>query len=180
MRTFLLALVILTAPVAAASVDFTAPAVAAPFKLSDARGQFVALHFLLKTECPYCLKHTQAYTTRAAEVPGVVQVFLKPDEPAEILMWLAKIKPAGEGDRPLIYQDAGGKIADQLKIPGGYQFHGQTMHYPALVIIDRDGSEAFRYVGKNNTDRYPFDSFKERIAELSADAKKEAKKEPTP
>ena len=28
------------------------------FKLSDTKGKYVALHFLLKTECPFCLKHT--------------------------------------------------------------------------------------------------------------------------
>ena len=70
--------------------------------------------------------------------------------------------------RPTIYQDASGKLADQFQIPGGYKFHGTITHYPALIILDREGREAFRYVGKNNTDRYPFDQFAARIAELSA------------
>lgn len=165
MRTFLLAILLVSSP-AFAQQAFTAPAVAAPFKLSDARGSFVALHFLLKTECPYCLKHTRAYMERTAEVPGVVHVFLKPDTTVEIQSWLAHVKPPEGTLRPVIYQDAGGKIADQFKIPGGYKFHGQITHYPALILIDRDGAEAFRYVGKSNADRYSFDQFKAKVAEL--------------
>ena len=148
--------------------DFTVPAVAPPFKLSEARGSFVALHFLLKTECPFCMRLTHEYTARAGEVPGVIHVFLKPDEPAQIMKWLADTKFSPATTRPTIYQDAGGKLADQYQIPGGYKFHGTVTHYPALIILDREGREAFRYVGKNNTDRYPFDQFAARIAELSA------------
>ena len=173
MRTFLIAIICLTgAAYAEAPKDFTVPAVAPPFKLSEARGLFVALHFLLKTECPYCIKHTQVYTARAAEVPGVVHVFLKPDEPAAILRWLSDAKPSTATTRPIIYQDAGGKVAELYQIPGGYKFHGIVTHYPALILIDREGNEAFRYVGKSNTDRYPFEQFATKIAELSAAASK--------
>src|SRR3954464_6071066 len=125
MRTFLFILLSLAAAAyAEPPKDFTAPAIAPPFKLSEARGSFVALHFLLKTECPFCIKHTQDYTARAAEVPGVIHVFLKPDEPAAILKWLSDAKSSSATTRPVIYQDAGGKIADQFQIPGGYKFHG--------------------------------------------------------
>jgi peroxiredoxin Q/BCP len=178
MRIFLLTIVLLVTP-ALAQQDFTAPAVAAPFKLSEARGSFVALHFLLKTECPFCLKHTRTYVERAAETPGVVHVFLKPDAPAEIQKWLGDVKPPEGTLRPVIYQDAGAKIADQFKIPGGYKFHGQTMHYPALIVIDRDGNEAFRYVGKSNTDRYSFDLFAAKVAELGGNKRAAATTAPT-
>ena len=45
------------------SKDFTlfAATTAKSFKLSEVRGKYVALHFLLKTECPVCLRHTQQY-----------------------------------------------------------------------------------------------------------------------
>ena len=36
------------------------------FKLSEAKGKFVALHFLLKTECPYCIRHTHDYAQKSA------------------------------------------------------------------------------------------------------------------
>ena len=44
-------------------VDFTLPSVTdtSHFILSKAKGKFIALHFLLKTECPYCMRHTHEY-----------------------------------------------------------------------------------------------------------------------
>ena len=131
------------------------------FKLSDARGKVVALHFLLKTTCPNCIRHTHTYTTRAPEVPGAIHIFLKPDTEEEIRAWSVKLNSryADQSD-----PDAG--LAKRFEIPYGYKFHGQTVHYPALVLLGPDGKEIFRYVGKSNKDRYPFDDFAARIAEL--------------
>ena len=71
---------------AAAPADFTvtSPTDGQTFKLSEARGQYVALHFLLKTECPVCLKHTAEFSMKAPTLAGVRQIFLKPDSEAEI------------------------------------------------------------------------------------------------
>lgn len=49
------------------------------FSLHEAKGKYVALHFLLKTECPICLRHTQEYIINLHRLPDVVQVFIKPD-----------------------------------------------------------------------------------------------------
>lgn len=40
--------------------------------------------------------------------------------------------------------------------------------YPALVVLDGDGHELFRYVGKSNSDRVPKDEFVKKLAALSA------------
>lgn len=159
----ILALLLVAAAAPVAQDDFVVQGVAPTFQLSEARGSMVALHFLLKTECPYCLKYTHEYASRASETPGVIHVFLKPDEPAEIQKWMTRL----EGSRPTIYCDAGGKVAERYKIPGGYKFHGQVTHYPALVLLDREGTEVFRYVGKSNADRCPFDQFKAKVEEFS-------------
>ncbi|MBL9172572.1 MAG: TlpA family protein disulfide reductase [Verrucomicrobiales bacterium] len=137
------------------------------FRLSDARGQFVVLHFLLKTECPYCLRHTREYLRRAAELPQVQQVFLKPDSDQEILKW---IQSAGTepGKTPPIYRDPDARLAEAYGIPGGYSFHGEKVHYPALILLDTKGGEVFRHVGKDNSDRYGFDALAARIAALKA------------
>jgi peroxiredoxin Q/BCP len=132
-----------------------------PFRLSEAKGRWVALHFLLKTECPFCIKHTHTYLKRSGEVPDVVHVFIKPDTEEEIRAW-SKDMPK---DSP-IYRDAGAALAKRMEIPDGYHFHGQTVHYPALVLLDGDGKEVFRHVGKDNIDRYRFDDFAKKIAEL--------------
>ncbi|MEO6435811.1 MAG: redoxin domain-containing protein, partial [Tepidisphaeraceae bacterium] len=131
-----------------------------------ANAKFIALHFLLKTECPVCLKHTREYAKRAGEVPGVVHLFLKPDEPDDLRKWVANLSKT-PGSQPLVYRDPDATWARQLKVMDGYGFHGQTMHYPALILLDRGGAEVFRYVGKSNVDRCPFDKFAVKVAELS-------------
>lgn len=155
-------------PVAAAPVpDFELPSVggAAPFKLSAHRGHYVALHFLLKTECPFCLGHVQEYARKAALLPDVAQVFIKPDDEAALEDWVAKL-PADLRGRIALHRDAGAALAKQLGIPDGYAFHGESVHYPALVLLDPQGNEVFRQVGRNNTDRFKFDQLATKFDEL--------------
>ena len=136
------------------------------FTLSEARGQYVALHFLLKTECPYCMRHTQDYFQKAASLPNVKQVFIKPDAEAEIAKWAGDKLDNEAGQYP-IYRDPEAQLAGKYNIPDGYAFHGQVVHYPAMVLLDPEGKEIFRYVGKNNRDRFSFEQLMEKMAELT-------------
>lgn len=142
--------------------DFTLPHFAGgpPFRWAESRGKYVALHFLLKTECPVCLRHTRTHLKRAQELPEARQIFIKPDSEPEIRQW-AKDLPA---DLPL-YRDAEAALAVRLGIPGGYAFHGETVHYPALILVDPKGRECFRHVGKDNRDRIDFDRLTALIRE---------------
>ena len=133
------------------------------FTLSKSKGKFVAIHFLLKTECPYCIRHTSEYFEKASSFSNVIQVFIKPDSEEEIKAWANKLKSTNSLP---IYQDAKPKLAEQFNIPNGYQFHGQVVHYPALVLLNEKGEEVFRYIGKNNSDRFSFDNLKMKIEEL--------------
>ena len=146
--------------------DFTLTSVTdkSTFTLSKSKGKFVAIHFLLKTECPYCIKHTSEYFEKASSLPNVVQVFIKPDSEEEIKAWANKLKTTNSLP---IYQDANATLADQFNIPNGYQFHGQVVHYPALILLNGKGEEVFRYIGKNNSDRYSFENLKLKIEELN-------------
>lgn len=148
--------------------DFTVQSATskATFNLADARGKFVALHFLLKTECPYCLRHTRDYFTKAATLPNVIHVFVKPDTEAEIKSWAAKL-PAEELVKHPIYRDPDAKLAKAFSIPDGYKFHGQVVHYPATVLLNPAGMEVFRHVGKNNGDRLSFEKLAEKVGELT-------------
>lgn len=137
------------------------------FNLSKSKGKYIALHFLLKTECPYCIRHTSEYFEKAGSLPNVIQVFIKPDSEDDIKAWANKLN-TGSGNVFPIYQDKEASLANQFMIPSGYQFHGQIVHYPALVLLNPKGEEVFRYVGKNNTDRYSFDKLKVKIQELSS------------
>ena len=135
------------------------------FTLAGARGKFVALHFLLKTECPYCLRHTRDYFTKAATLPNVIHVFVKPDTEVEIKSWAAKL-PADELAKNPIYRDPDAKLAKACRIPDGYKFHGQVVHYPATVLFDPTGKEVFRHVGKHNGDRLSFEKLADKVGEL--------------
>ena len=135
------------------------------FTLAAAKGRFVALHFLLKTECPYCLRHTHEYAQKAVNDPRVVHVFLKPDPETEIKAWAYKL-----GDDALklpIYRDPDAALAKAFNIPDGYRFHGQSVHYPALVLLDGSGKEVFRYEGKSNADRLSYEKFSAKLEELT-------------
>jgi thioredoxin-dependent peroxiredoxin len=138
------------------------------FTLSQHRGKVVVLHFLLKTECPVCLRHTHDYAALAAGTPDVIHIFLKPDSADEIKAWSSKIKKAGLADSPVIYRDADARLAKQFNIPDGYEFHGEVVHYPALIALGADGRELFRYVGKNNSDRMKVADFTTKLAQVSA------------
>ena len=163
-----LALTLASAAVKAEVVEFTveSPADGRVLNSSELRGKFVALHFLLKTECPFCLKHTHDYAKKAATLPNVTQVFLKPDSAAELKAWAAKLKEAPDFPSVTVYRDPDAALAKKLKIPDGYQFHGQSVHYPALVLLNEKGEEVFRYVGKNNSDRLSFEKLAVKVAEL--------------
>jgi peroxiredoxin Q/BCP len=136
------------------------------FNSSDAEGKYVALHFLLKTDCPICIRHTQDYFDKAERLPGVIQIFVKPDTENEIEEW-SKELPADGLEMFPIYRDPDAKLAKQFNIPDGYEFHNQVVHYPALILIDPEGMEVFRYIGKNNRDRYSFELLESKINELT-------------
>jgi len=158
--------------VAAPPADFTveSPADGKTFKLSEAKGKYVALHFLLKTECPYCLKHTRDYAKKAATALEVMHVFLKPDSADEIKAWSTKVNRGDDFTGVTIYRDADANLAEQFGIPSGHQFHGQSVHYPALVLLNPAGKEVFRYVGKSNADRFSYEQFAAKLAELKEKA----------
>lgn len=155
-------------PAAEAVPDFTLKSATsdASFKLSAQKGKIVVLHFLLKTECPFCLRHTREYMSMAKDLPNTVQVFIKPDAEADIRQWAGKLPPESVRNNP-IYRDVDATLAKAMNIPDGYKFHGQVVHYPALVLINTKGEEVFRYVGKNNSDRYPFDKLNAEIVKLN-------------
>jgi peroxiredoxin Q/BCP len=144
----------------------TAPLTGDSFQLSKARGKFVALHFLLKTECPICLRHTREHFRKASENPDVVHIFLKPDSEAEIKEWAAKVgDDTAKG--PVIHRDPDAALAKSFGIPDGYQFHGQSVHYPAFILINPEGREVFRHVGKNNSDRFSATQLTAKLRELA-------------
>ncbi|WP_157605132.1 TlpA family protein disulfide reductase [Schlesneria paludicola] len=153
-------------------VTLESPTHGTTLTLSEQKGKVIVLHFLLKTECPYCLKYTREYAKLAGSNHDVLHLFLKPDSVDEIKAWSLKLGPQDLKDLPVIYRDPDARLATQLGIPDGYKFHGETVHFPALVVLDSAGQELFRYVGKNNSDRMKPDDFS---AKLKSAMKNQAK-----
>jgi peroxiredoxin Q/BCP len=102
---------------------------------------------------------------KAETLPNVIQVFIKPDTEEEIREWSENLPAEVLADFP-IYRDPDAMLATSFHIPGGYHFHGQMIHYPALILLGPDGKEVFRYIGKDNTDRFPFEQLEMKISEL--------------
>lgn len=131
------------------------------FTLSENKGKYVILHFLLKTTCPVCQRHTRDYHVALKDSDKVVQLFIKPDEPKVIEKWLKRID-----DRPTIYHDPNAGLAKQYGVKHGYKFHGEVMHFPAFILLDQNGKEIFRHTGKNNRDRFSFNQFSKKYPKL--------------
>lgn len=146
-------------------IDFTLKSATddSSFQLSQHRDKTVVLHFLLKTECPVCLRHTRAYARLAAQTPDVIHLFLKPDSETEIRSWFKNLSSEELQKLPVIYRDPDAMLAKRFQVPDGYAFHGQIVHYPALIALDGQGRELFRYVGKNNTDRMAPEDFMAKL-----------------
>ncbi len=108
----------------------------------------------------------------SAPTPDVIHVFLKPDSEDDIRAWAESLDEKGLRSLPKVYRDADAKLAVKYRIPDGYKFHGQTVHYPALIILDENGKERVRYVGKSNADRLSINDFKTTLAELEKEASK--------
>lgn len=161
--TIITAAALCGAPAASAGPpDFAVKSGRQVFRLADARGKYVALHFLLPSECPYCERHVQEAACRGPELAGVMQVFLKPDGDNEVQAWGRKLASNNVG--VTIYADVEAKIAASFNVPDGYEFHGRKVRYPATVLLGPDGMEVFRYVGKDNTDWLTFDHLSEKVS----------------
>lgn len=136
------------------------------FDSATARGGYLAVHFLLNDECPYCGRLVREYTDKGPTLAGVRHIFVQHVGEAAFAETLAA---APDPSTPL-YRDVGGALAERFKIDGGYAFHGMMMTYPALVLLDPAGREVFRQIGKDNADRVPFATLVEKVESLRRDA----------
>jgi hypothetical protein len=100
------------------------------FPLLEARGQWVTRHFLLKTNCPYSIRHTHDYTMRADEVPGVVHVFLKPDTEEEIAAWSLNLADRLEQDAAVTAEMASRHLPRSRSRPGDALRHPRWLFVP--------------------------------------------------
>ena len=135
------------------------------FQLSKDKSEFVALHFLLKTECSFCLRYTQDYIANAKKHPNVTHVFIKPDKPEESQKWFSKFKE-DNSETLVVYHDPEAGLAARYGIPDGYRFHREVVHYPAFILLDKNREEVIRYIGKKTQDRFYYKKFEEKMGSM--------------
>lgn len=141
------------------------------FEMSKFDGKVVVLHFLLKTECPLCLRYTHQYAKLAKKTPDVVHLFIKPDSKEEIKSWFSHLDKSEPDKTPKIYRDPDAKLAEKLGVPDGYFFHEQNVRFPALIALDKNGKELFRHVGNSNADRMPVKDFEAKLDSVLSESK---------
>jgi len=121
-----------------------------PFSISDAKGHYLALHFLKGTS-EKSAKFVAEYTRAAPLAAGVRHVFIQTGDPKAIKEWAAQFKDSSAA----IYIDEGGALAKDLAVTGDA---------PTTVVFDMQGKDLFRQAGMK-ADEYPaWNAFAEMLA----------------
>lgn len=131
------------------------------FRVGDAVGHDLALHFLTRTDTRECTDFAREYLQQAPTVAGVRHVFIKADDAGSVKAWA---KQFGDEARA-VYVDHDGALARDLGIPDGLMIDGVSSNYPATVVFGRNGEELFRYVGRTPDDHLHFGDFEKRLTE---------------
>ncbi len=124
---------IAAAQVASAGTDFELRSGDKSFKSRQAARRVNALHFLLKTECPYCLRYAQEYAAQAPSVAGVTHIFIKPDAEADIAAWQGSSQRPGRQASDLSRRRRQGRAA--FGLAADFDFHGTKSNHPALILL---------------------------------------------
>lgn len=150
-------------------VDFTLQSATdtSKFVLSQHRGKYVALHFLIAKDDMHCTLQTGEYAFKCDKLPDVVQVFIKPNYKEAIAKWASNV-PDMVLNKFQIYYDPEAALAKKYSVKNGLIYNGESMPYPTTIILDGTGKEVFRYTGTTNFDRFPFDKLAEKINELKS------------
>lgn len=133
------------------------------FALADAKGKYLALHFLTKSDTAAdtaeCAKFVQDVLRSAPTVAGVMHVFIKPGSEGEVKAWAAQFNE----DAARVFLDPDGALAKDLKVPDGLSINGTTSTYPTTIVFDTSGKELFRHEGRSAHDHIAFDALKRQL-----------------
>lgn len=129
------------------------------FSIADAKGKYLALHFLTKTDTPECTAFVRDTLRAAPTVAGVLHIFIKPDSEGEVKNWAAQFND----DASAIFLDPDSALAKDLKVPDGLSINGTSSTYPATIVFSPAGTELFRYEGKAHHDHITFEAFTRQL-----------------
>jgi len=146
----------LSAPSLVAAVDGRS------FAIADARGRYLAIHFLTEIQATESSEFVKRFVRSAPTVAGVRHIFVARGDPANIRAWAAQFKE----NAPLVYIDSDGAMARALSITSD-SAAVTTSGLPSTVVFDQQGKELFRHTGTSAHDHLSFDAFARRMTQLS-------------
>lgn len=148
---------------AAAPVEFTIGDAPRQYHSSDARGRFLAVHFLTGAESDAAF--LSEYASALPTLAGLSHVFVHPGSSEQCA---ALVKSASPVIVDRVYHDGERKLPDLLRIQtSATTAPGRQL--PAIVLLDPGGKELLRKVGDDDGDRFHFTQLAAAMRKLSAD-----------
>lgn len=145
------------------------------FQLSQHRGSWVWLEFLLPSSSGV---EKERYLVLAAsaeklfENENLLLVALKAGKKEDLEAWW---KSLPQNSLPLC-RDPRGQLASALRIKKGRTDDGKPLDAPATILVDPEGGEAWRFVGKDPKDRPSVETVLKELASAKKEAAEQARK----
>ena len=145
------------------------------FQLSQHRGSWVLLEFLSSTRSDV---DTNRYVVLAASAEELVEkedlcpVIIVEGEKETLEAWW---KALPRNNLPLC-RDPRGQLASVLRIKKERTKDGKSQGLPATILVDPEGNETWRSVGKNAQDRPPIEAVLEELQSAKQELEEEARK----
>lgn len=114
------------------------------FSIKDARGRYLALHFLSDADSTECASFIRDYLAAASELAGVQHLFIRTTASSDAKMWASQF-----GDGTAMFLDSDGALARDLNVSSPF----------ATVLLNTDGTELFRHAGKTHSDHMAWSAF---------------------
>jgi peptidylprolyl isomerase len=146
------------------------------FQLSDHKGSWVLLDFLLAEPNPADAEHYRVLSASAEQLAAsrevVIALFSAAPRERTVGWWSERENP----NLP-IYQDPEAKLSQALKIPAGLELaEGKTGHYPATMLVGPDGLVYWTRIAKDAQDRASLEEILAVLADAQAQYEEKEKR----
>ncbi len=153
----------ITQPPASPATDFTLGTEGHVFRSADARGKFLAIHFLSANQ-PDVSPLTD-YASGERTLAGFAQVFVTSGSPEQLA---AVISAAPKELAEKIYRDPDEHLSAQFRLPPRSARAAEAIE--ATIVLDPDGNEILRRTAKDGSHQFSFSQFFSAFNKASADA----------
>jgi YHS domain-containing protein len=147
------------------AVDFTVGDSAQRFRSRDALGRYLAIHWLPPGACESCARRVGEFAKSIPTLAGVRHVFVRSMGSAEFDAFLGEIPDAAALQ---IHRDDG-TLASLLKLGSAAESGSREASSPALVLLDPQGREVHRWIGRSVEEGPSFASLAAKLGQLTRD-----------